>query len=195
MEEKDQQKPTKEQQSGTNQEDASTDLAEKLAEAQQQADSFKDLYLRKAAEFDNFKKRSEQEIGSIIRFSNEDVVRSVLPVVDDLERSLKDAKDSGDTPLYKGIELILQKLRKILESQGVKPFETVGKEFDVHYHDALLQRPQEGVPPHTILEEVEKGYLIHDKILRHAKVIVSAPSDQEQPVSEGSSAGKESNED
>ena len=157
-------------------------LADKVAELESQVNSYKDLYLRKAAEFDNFKKRTEQELGSIVRFANEDLVRSILPVVDDLERSLKNARDSSETPFYKGIELILQKMLKILDSLGVKPFETVGKEFDVHYHDAMMQMPKEGVPPHTVLEEVEKGYLYHEKVLRHAKVVVSAADGVEQPV-------------
>ena len=186
MEEKDQSKEAQEGQQPSNPDSndgaVSNDLAEKLAEAEKQASSYKDLFLRKAAEFDNFKRRTEQELGSVIRFANDDLVRAILPVVDDLERSLKNAKESSETPLYKGIELILQKMLKILESQGVKSFETVGKDFDVHFHDALLQMPKEGVPPHTILEEVEKGYLFHDKVLRHAKVIVSASGDPEQAV-------------
>lgn len=187
MEEKEQNEELKndqgQPQKEAGQETPSDEFAEKLAEAQKQADSYKDLFLRKAAEFDNFKKRTEQELGSIVRFANEDLVRTVLPVLDDLERSLKNARESSDTPLYKGIELILQKTMKILEAQGVKPFETVGKEFDVHFHDALLQIPKEGVPPHTVLEEVERGYMFHDRVLRHAKVVVSASGDQSQPVS------------
>jgi len=172
----------------------SKQLAERVAEFESQANSYKDLYLRKAAEFDNFKKRTEQELGSIVRFANEDLVRSILPVVDDLERSLKKGKDSSETPFYKGIELILQKMLKILESLGVKPFETVGKEFDVHYHDAMMQMPKEGVPPHTVLEEVEKGYLYHEKVLRHAKVVVSAAGGVEQPVDAGQSDEQSSKE-
>lgn len=172
----------------------SKQLTDKVAEFENQLNSYKDLYLRKAAEFENFKKRTEQELGSIVRFANEDLVRSMLPVVDDLERSLKNAKDSSETPFYKGIELILQKMLKILDSLGVKPFETVGKEFDVHYHDAMMQMPKEGVPPHTVLEEVEKGYLYHEKVLRHAKVVVSADGGVEQPVDAGQSDERSSKE-
>ena len=160
----------------------SKEMLAKLEDAEKQAAQYKDLFVRKAAEFENFKKRTEQELGSIARFANEDLLRAFLPVVDDLERSLKNARASNDDAFYKGIELILQKTLKFMENQGVKPFETVGKEFDVHYHDAMLQMAKEGVPPHIILEEVDKGYMFHDKVLRHAKVIVSAPGTTEQPA-------------
>lgn len=148
---------------------------EKREEAQKQAEYYKDLFLRKAAEFENFKRRSEAESVSIVKFANEDLLLAILPVIDDLERSLKQGKDRGESgAFYKGVELIHQKMLKILEGQGVKPFETVGKEFNVEFHDALLQVPKDGVPPHTVIEEVEKGYLYHEKVLRHAKVIVSS---------------------
>lgn len=164
----------------------------KIAEAEKQAEYYKDLFLRKAAEFDNFKRRSEIETGSIIRFANEDLLAAILPVIDDLERSLKNSNDQKDTALYKGIELIRQKMLKVLESHGVRPFETVGREFDVHFHDALLQVPKEGVPPHSIIEEVEHGYMFHDKVLRHAKVIVAAAADKNrQAVDAGDDSGKD----
>lgn len=158
-------------------------------EAEKQAEYYKDLFLRKAAEFDNYKRRTEIETAGIIRYANEDLISTILPVVDDLERSLKNSKDQKDSALFRGIELIHQKMVKILESQGVKTFESLGKEFDVHYHDALLQVQKEGVPPHTIVEEVEKGYLFHDKVLRHAKVVVAAESDAgQQAVDTGDGA-------
>ncbi len=151
----------------------------KLKEALKQADTYKDLLYRKAAEFENFKKRSENEAASIIKFANEGLIADLLPVLDDFERSLKAAKTTKEfDSLYKGIELIYQKLFKNLEKRGVKSFETVGKEFNVEYHDALLQMPREDVAPHTVLEEVEKGYKLHDRVIRHAKVIVSTlPAD------------------
>ncbi len=154
-------------------------LETKLADALKQAETYKDLLYRKAAEFENYKKRSENEVASVIKHANEGLITDMLPVVDDFERSLKAAKASKEfESLYKGIELIYQKLVKHLEKRGVKSFETVGKEFDVEFHDALLQMPREDVAPHTVLEEVEKGYTLHDKVIRHAKVIVSTlPAD------------------
>ncbi len=161
----------------------------KLKEAQKQAESYKDLLYRKAAEFENFKKRSENEVASVIKFANESLITDLLPVLDDFERSLKAAKTTKEfDSLYKGIELIYQKLVKSLEKRGVKSFETVGKEFNVEFHDALLQMPREDVAPHTVLEEVEKGYTLHDKVIRHAKVIVSTVPADGVPASNDSTS-------
>jgi molecular chaperone GrpE len=180
MEENDSKQPEEEktEQSGTP-ESGPQPARPQSAETEKQAEYYKDLFLRKAAEFDNYRRRTEVETSAIIRFANMDLITAILPIVDDLERSLKNSKDQKDSPLFRGIELIYQKMMKILEAQGARPFETVGKEFDVHFHDALLQVPKEGVPPHIVVEEVEKGYMFHDKVLRHAKVIVSAERDSE----------------
>ena len=163
-------------------------LAQKLAEAEKQLEQYKDLLLRKAAEFENYKKRAESESAVIVRFANEEVISELLPILDDLERSLKLSKDQKDfESFFKGVELIYQKTLKVLAAQGIKTMETVGKEFSVEYHDALMQVPKEGVPPHTILEEVEKGYTLHDRVIRHAKVIVSSsPETSETPASTSS---------
>ena len=142
---------------------------------EQQLAVVKDLLLRKAAEFENYKRRSEQDAGMLMRIGKENLVLAFLPVLDDLERSLKAGKDQQDPAgFYKGVELILQKSQKMLEAQGVRPFETVRRPFDVEYHDALLQVQRPDVAPHTVLEEVERGYMMHGKVIRHAKVIVAA---------------------
>jgi len=150
-----------------------------IEELQKQVEMYKDLLLRKAAEFENYKRRSEQEMASVIKYANEALLLELLPVVDDLERSLKHCKENANfEALLKGVELIYQKFVKALEGRGVKTFETVGKEFNVDYHDALMQVPRDDVPPFTVVEEVEKGYMLNDKVLRHAKVIVSTSPSQ-----------------
>ncbi len=154
---------------------AANDLAARLAEAEKQAGLYKDLMYRKAAEFENYRKRAENDAASIVKYANESLIEELLPVLDDFERSLKSANAAKDfDALSRGIELIYQKLVKNLEKQGLKSFETVGKEFNVAYHDALLQMPRADVAPHTVIEEVDKGYTLNDKVIRHAKVIVSA---------------------
>jgi len=165
-------------------------LEARLAESEKQGGLYKDQFLRKAAEFDNFKRRTENEMGLIVRYANEELLQTILPVVDDLERSLKNA-DNKESAFYKGIELIYQKILKALQKQGVRAFETVGRPFDVHYHDALLQAPRKDVPPHIILEEVEKGYLYHDKVLRHAKVVVSADQVSDGEVNNAESGSRQ----
>jgi molecular chaperone GrpE len=142
---------------------------------QEQVERYKDLLLRKAAEFDNFKRRKEQEMAAIAGDVHQDVMVALLPVLDDFERSLKHSRESSDyDALQKGIEMIFQKLSKVLEGRGLQSFETVGKEFDVALHDALLQIPNADVPSGTVLEEAGKGYMLNGKVIRHAKVIVSA---------------------
>ena|SRR6267378_1185711 len=173
-------------------------LSAKIAELENNLAQCKDQLLRKAAEFENFKKRVENDFASIVKFSNEDLILKLLPVLDDFERSLKavggaepaaGARAPGavaiepaqESSFRRGVELIYNKFRKILEAQGVRTMEVVGKPFDPHLHDALLQVPRADVPPHTVVEEVDKGYLLNDKVLRHAKVIVAADAPDGHP--------------
>jgi molecular chaperone GrpE len=156
-------------------------LQAKLEEAQKAVEATKDQFLRKAAEFENYKRRMETEFIQIVRNANEEILSSLIPILEDFARSFKSGKDQKDGEgFYKGVELIYQKLTKVLEQQGLLPFESLGKPFDVGYHDALLQVPRTDVPPGTVVEEVERGYMLHDRVLRHAKVIVSTtPADTE----------------
>lgn len=158
-------------------------LKQKVDELQKLADMYKDQFLRKAAEFENFKRRTETELANVIRNANEGLIASLLPILNDFVRSLKAGAESKDyDAFYKGVELIYTKLSKLLENQGLTSFDSVGKPFDVEYHDALLQVPRDDVPPHTVIEEIERGYKLNDKVLRHAKVIVSAAPTTEQPA-------------
>ena len=157
-------------------------LNEKVAELEKQAAQLKDQLLRKAAEFDNYKRRTENDFASLTKFAAENIITQLVPVLDDFNRSLKSIKEKAENDsFYKGIELIYAKFLKALEAQGLKTMDVVGKEFNVDVHDALMQMPRADVPPHTVLEEVEKGYLLFDKVIRHAKVVVSAPP-AEEPV-------------
>ena len=163
---------------------------QKINELENTLNQYKDQLLRKAAEFENYKKRVGNDYSSMIKFSNEELIESLLPVIDDFERSMKMRKNTHDMvdkdnelTFIKGIELIQSKLMKILESRGLKHFEVVGVPFDPHYHDALLQVHRDDVPPHTVIEEIEKGYMLHDKVIRHAKVIVSSDTQHtEEPI-------------
>ena len=151
-----------------------TALQTRLDEAQKALEGCRDQLLRKAAEFENYKRRSETEFAAIIKNANESLLVSLLPVVDDFVRSKKSARESKDIEaITAGVEMIHNKMMKILEKQGLVPFESLGKPFDVEYHDALMQIPREDVPPSTVVEEVERGYMLNDKVLRHAKVVVS----------------------
>lgn len=139
-------------------------------------DEYKDRLLRRVAEFENYKKRLEADFANSVKYANEKLLLEILPIVDDLERSLSSGREKPDfDSFYQGVKMIYTKLLKVLELHGVKPFESIGKPFDVYYHEALLRIPRNDVPPNTVIDEVERGYMYYDKVLRHAKVIVSSP--------------------
>lgn len=141
----------------------------------EQVSKLKDQLLRKAAEFENYKRRTESERGDYFAYANEKLISDLLPVLDDFERALKAYDKNHDTQaLKKGVELVNDKFRNILEKQGLKEMDSTGKEFDVNKHDALMQQPSDEVKPNTVIDTIEKGYNLKDKVLRHAKVIVSA---------------------
>ncbi|MBU1880832.1 nucleotide exchange factor GrpE, partial [bacterium] len=147
-------------------------LKQQLAVVKLELDEYKNYYLRKAAEFDNFKKRKQQEFLILVRTAEENLISELLPVLDDLERV--EANESDDAPaLMQGIGLIRGKMNSVLQSQGLEPIEAVGKPFDPELHEALLQQEQEGAEPDIVLQEHQRGYRLGDKVIRHAKVVVS----------------------
>jgi molecular chaperone GrpE len=149
-------------------------LRKKLKAADKEIESLKDRLLRTAAELDNFRKRTEREFTQIVNTANEAVIKDILSAIDDLERSLKSAPKGGKAEeFHRGIELIYQKLLSILGGHGLESMESIGKDFDVDQHDALLQVEKEDTPAGIVVEEHERGYLLNGKVIRHAKVVVS----------------------
>ena len=150
------------------------ELEEALSEGLKENAQLKDNLLRRMADFENYKKRVEKEFSEIILKANADFARDILQVLDELEISLKKPKENSDfETFYKGINLIYNKFIEILKSKGIQPIESIGKEFDVEKHDAILLMEKEGTPSNIIIDEFQKGYLINDKVLRHAKVVVN----------------------
>ena len=149
-------------------------LEEKVQSLENEVNKFKELALRKAAEFENYKRRTENDQLNLIKYAAESLIIKLLPIVDDLERSLAHMTDETDVNKIKeGIQLIYNKFMKTLNEQGVEKLDSVGKPFDVDYHEAVMQSPDDSVPLHTVLEELETGYKFKDRVIRHAKVIVS----------------------
>jgi molecular chaperone GrpE len=162
---------------------------DRVKDLELEVSGLKDKLLRKAAEFENYKRRTENDQLSLLTYAAESFIQKLLPVIDDFERSLEHINDAQDIDAIKnGLKLIYDKFMKALDEQGVKKIEAVGKLFDVDYHEALMQRPDDSVEPHTVLEEIEKGYTYKDKVLRHSKVIVSEdngePSESEEKEEE-----------
>ncbi len=139
--------------------------------------TWKDKFLRKMAEFDNYKKRVDQDQIQLIKYANEKLIKDLLPVIDDFERSLTFSKDElKNNAVLQGVEMVYNKLMRILSDYGLKKIEALNQPFDFNYHEALLQVPKDGVEPLTVIEEVEKGYMLNDKVIRHSKVIVASES-------------------
>ena len=150
-------------------------LANMLAEAQQMVNEEKDRYLRLAAEFDNYRKRTLKEKAELIKNGGEKTLTAILPVLDDFERALKNMEATEETRAMKeGVELIFNKFNKVLEQEGLQKIETEGQAFDVDFHEAiaLIPAPSEDLKG-KILDCVQTGYKLNDKVIRHAKVAVA----------------------
>lgn len=149
-------------------------LLKEREQLQRQVKEFQDLAARRAAELENFRRRVEKEKEDFVRYANEKLLLELLPFIDDLHRAVESGKQQKNyEALAQGIELIYSKVMKILQQIGVRPIETVGRQFDVELHEALMHVPHEA-PEGEIVQEVERGYLYGEKVLRHAKVITSA---------------------
>lgn len=150
------------------------ELTEKNIQLEKENAELKDRLLRRVAEFDNFKRRTEIEQSNLLKYAAESFILKVLPVYDDFERSLDHVKETDNIDsIKKGLQLVLSKFKKILDEQGVKKIDAVGQLFDVNFHEALMQRTVDNAAPNTVIDEIEAGYIYKDKVIRHAKVIVS----------------------
>jgi molecular chaperone GrpE len=150
---------------------AQEDEVEKL---RQEVAELKDKYLRQAADFENGRKRLKKEMDEIRQFANRDLVSSLLQVLDDSERAEKQLGSNADpAAINEGIQLVFQKLRKTLHAKGLREMESIGKEFDPDMHEAITEipAPNESMKG-KVIDEVEKGYYLNDKIIRFAKVVV-----------------------
>jgi molecular chaperone GrpE len=134
-----------------------------------------DKYVRLQADFENTRKRWERDKSELLRYANDDLLCDLLNVVDDLERSveLSQEKHEDFTAFLKGVEMILAHLHDLLKSNGVSPINALGKPFDPNLHEALMQVEDQNKPEHTVVEELQKGYLLNNKVLRTAKVKVA----------------------
>ena len=141
--------------------------------------ALEDRLLRMAADFDNYKKRAAREREEYVRHANERLVKELLPILDDLERALTAATEHEEAALEEGVRLVYRSLASVLERQGVKTIDTSGK-FDPHVHEALLSQPSEAEEG-SVIDVVQKGYAIGDRVVRPARVVIAAP----QPGSDG----------
>jgi len=144
---------------------------EQVEQQEDAAAEVDDRLLRLAADFENYKKRAARERDEYVTFANERLIKELLPVLDDLERALQAAVEHEEAKLEEGVELVHRSLASLLERNGVKEISTEGK-FDPHVHEALLSQPSEAEQG-TVIDVMQKGYTIGDRVVRPARVIVS----------------------
>ena len=148
----------------------------RIAELEEQVSVLNDKYLRIYSEFDNFRKRTAKERVELLNMAGADVIKSLLPVVDDFERAVRNNEKATDVAsVNEGINLIAQKLRSILNKNGLTPIESMGQPFDVDQHEAITNIPAPTPDlKGKVVDEVEKGYMLNGKVIRFAKVVVGS---------------------
>ncbi len=159
-----------------NEQELSEDIRdEKFLELQAKYDELNDRYLRLFSEFDNYRKRTVKEKLELIKTASEDIIKLLLPIIDDLDRALESADNEGDQNSTKeGIELILNKLKTVLRQKGVEEIKAMGEEFNTDIHEAVSNQPAESDEDKgKIVDVVQKGYILNGKVLRYAKVVVA----------------------
>lgn len=169
-------KPQTKAKSGTRQRQVKLSLEEfeALKEKEKLAENYYDRLLRLQAEFENYKKRIAREKQEFVKFANEELIVEILPVVDSLERALDGAHNSPNaSSIREGVELIRKQLLQTLKKFGVERIESIGKQFDPHQHEVIMQVESEEYPEGTVIEELQKGYMLNQRLIRPAVVKIS----------------------
>jgi molecular chaperone GrpE len=151
-------------------------LKKEVAEARAEAAETYDRLLRLSAEFENYKKRMQRQAEDHRKYANESIIKDLLSVVDNLERAVNASQQSNSEAgacMLEGLEMTLNEIRKVLKKYHVEPVEAVGQPFDPTYHEAVMQQPSEDHPDNTVIQEMQKGYMLHDRLIRPAMVVVA----------------------
>jgi len=152
------------------------EIQAELETAKQEAKETYDRFLRVSAEFENYKKRSAREMDDLRKYANQSLIVEMLAVVDNLERALisSNGNSSNDKCMADGVNLTLKEILKVFEKFNVKPIESIGQPFDPNFHQAMMQEETDDYPENTVITELQKGYMIHDRLLRPSMVVVAA---------------------
>ena len=145
-------------------------------ELQNKIDQLEDKHIRLKAEFENFRKRKNKEISSLLQYDGESVIKDILPIIDDIERmvdSAEQANKDNEKSLIEGMNILKTKIERFLENKNIEPFGAKGEVLDPRIHDAMLTQKDNKKDDNTVLDVFEKGYLYHDKVIRHAKVVIN----------------------
>jgi len=166
------------------------DLQAQLTAAREETAKNWDLYLRSQAELENYRKRVQRDRQDLLKFGNENILRELLPVIDNLDRAVQHARETSDQDqqgLLQGVEMTLGQFHKVLDKFHVTPIKSLGEPFDPARHEAMGQFQTSDYPPNTVAQELQKGYLLHDRLLRPAMVMIaSAPPTAAEATSDES---------
>jgi len=160
------------------------ELNSKLEVKTAEADEYYDRLLRVSAEFENYKKRTAREMADFKKFANQSLLRELLPIIDNLELAIKaaaEAPDGKDPCLLDGVALTRKEILKVFENFHVEPIDALGKPFDPNFHEAVMREESDEHPENTVVNELQKGYLMHDRLLRPSMVVVAMPKNKESP--------------
>lgn len=171
--------------------DTNDDVAGDGADAEAQRDQYFDQWKRTQAELENFRKRAQREMELALRYSSVPLIRELLPALDNLSRSVQAGEQTGNVEeLLQGLKMIQSQFDQVFTSHSAQPIKTVGEPFDPNLHEALQQIPTDEHPPMTVLQEVERGYVLHDRVIRPSKVLVSTAMPQPMAESEEEEAAE-----
>lgn len=156
------------------------DIETALEKAEEEAKENFNRFLRVSAEFENYKKRTTREMTEFRKYANESIIKELLPVLDNLERAIASSSEEKDAEvcIIEGVEMTHKEILKIFGKFNVMPVEAIGQPFDPNFHQAVMQEESDEYPENTVLRELQKGYLMHDRLIRPAMVVVSAPKEK-----------------
>ncbi|MBU2547991.1 MAG: nucleotide exchange factor GrpE [Proteobacteria bacterium] len=151
------------------------ETGDKEIDWQAQAEDYRNLYLRTQADMDNMRKRLEREKAEFVKFANENVMKELLSVMDNLERALAHATANGEagSGLAQGVKLTYDGFKSVLDKFGVSQVQAVGERFDPNFHEAVMQREDPDADENTVIEEIQKGYLLNERLIRPSMVVVA----------------------
>lgn len=155
--------------------DAAAALQDAVDTLQEELTATQERLVRKAADLENARRRHQREKDELTKYASETVLKEIVPVLDDLERATDHLTQTydGDASVIQGIEMVTRKFKQVLERRGVVAVEAIGKPFDPQFHEAIQQKADDSVPNNTVVQEFQKGYVLHDRLLRPALVVVS----------------------
>lgn len=154
-------------------------LRDELAAAKNEAAEFRDRFLRVCADLENYKKQSQRRMEDFKKFTHAEFIKDLLPAIDNLERAIDSFRNDRATTqscMAEGVEMTLSEILTVLKKYNVTPIEAHGKPFDPNYHDAVMQEASDSHPDNTVKKELQKGYLLHDRLIRPSMVVVSKGS-------------------